>query len=234
MTSTTGGVVPARRRGLAEEVADSIREAIFGGRYAPGAQLREVELSRALEVSRGPVREALLRLEREGLVRSTWHRGTTVTTLSPDDVAELDSLRGALEQLAVTRVVEVATDADLAAIENAASQMSRAPDPHTMVRHDIEFHDAVYAAARHTRLADAWTAIRSQVYLFLLTRIGVSTADYLPQIPAEHRELAAALRARDVEAALALFAVHRRHAFEVLTTGPDTASQYRSAPSTSR
>src|SRR4051812_32626927 len=95
-----GGVAPARRRGLADEVADRIRDAIFGGAYRPGAQLREVELSAALDVSRGPVREALLRLEREGLVRSAWHRGATVTTLSAGDVAELYSLRGALEHLA--------------------------------------------------------------------------------------------------------------------------------------
>jgi DNA-binding GntR family transcriptional regulator len=217
VTSSTGGVSPARRRGLAEEVADRVREAIFTGAYAPGTQLREVELSQALEVSRGPVREALLRLEREGLVRSAWHRGTTVTTLSPDDVAELDSLRGALEQLAVTRVVDVAADEDLAAVEQAAAEMSRARDPHTMVRLDIEFHDAVYAAARHTRLREAWTAIRSQVHLFLLTRITVSTEGYLTRIPAEHRELVAALRARDAGTALALFAAHRRHAFEVLS-----------------
>ena len=212
-------MAPARRRGLAEEVADRIREAIFTGAYAPGAQLREVELSHALEVSRGPVREALLRLEREGLVRSAWHRGTTVTALSPDDVAELDSLRGALERLAVERVVTHASDEDIAAIERAADGMARAGDSHTMVRHDIEFHDAVYAAARHTRLRDAWDAIRSQVHLFLLTRIGVSTDGYLNQIPGEHRELAAALRARDTAAALELFATHRRHAFEVVNRG---------------
>ena len=216
MTGSTEGVAPARRRGLAEEVADRIRDAIFTGAYAPGAQLREVELSGALQVSRGPVREALLRLEREGLVRSAWHRGTTVTALSAEDVAELDSLRGALERLAVERVITHGTDEDFSVIERAADDMARAADVHTMVRHDIEFHDAVYAAARHVRLREAWEAIRSQVYLFLLTRIGVSTEDYLPHVANEHRELVAVLRARDVEAALELFATHRHHALEVL------------------
>src|SRR5690349_11704413 len=103
---------PARRRGLSTDVADAIREAIFDGRYAPGEALREVELSEAMEVSRGSVREALQKLEREGLVHTEWHRGATVTALSMEDVAELDSLRSALEVLAVRRVVEVATDAD--------------------------------------------------------------------------------------------------------------------------
>ena len=213
----TTRVAPARRRGLADEVADSIRDAIFSGAYELGAQLREVELAATLEVSRGPVREALLRLEREGLVRSAWHRGATVMTLSAEDIAELDSLRGALERLAVELVVAHATDDDLDAIDQAANRMARAGDAHTMVRSDIEFHDAVYAAAGHRRLREAWQAIRSQVHLFLLTRVGVSTEDYLSHIPAEHRELVAALRSRDSETALRLFGTHRRHAFELLT-----------------
>jgi DNA-binding GntR family transcriptional regulator len=207
---------PARRRGLADEVADRIREAIFGGVYAPGAQLREVELAGALDVSRGPVREALLRLEREGLVRSAWHRGATVTTLSAEDVAEIDSLRGALEQLAVEQVVARASDEDIALVEKAAARMRLVADEHEMVHCDIAFHDAVYAAAHHRRLQDAWHAIRSQVHLFLLTRVGVSTEGYLQQVADEHRELAAALRSRDAQRALELFALHRRHAFDVI------------------
>jgi len=212
-----GKVAPARRRGLADEVADRIREAVFSGAYALGAQLREVELSDALGVSRGPVREALLRLEREGLVRSEWHRGATVTTLSPQDVSELDSLRAALEQLAVRLVISQASDDDITAIEKAARRLELAEDEHEMVRRDIAFHDAVYAATGHRRLLEAWQAIRSQVHLFLLTRISLSSDGYLAGIPDEHRELAAVLRARDAEDALALFATHRRHALDVLT-----------------
>ncbi|MFF3373530.1 GntR family transcriptional regulator [Streptomyces sp. NPDC002680] len=209
-------MAPARRRGLADEVADRIREAIFSGAYAPGAQLREVELSGALDVSRGPVREALRLLEREGLVHCAWHRGTTVTALSAEDVAELDSLRGALEELAVRQVIAHASDEDLAAVEKAAGLMERTTDEHEMVRLDIAFHDAVFAAAGHLRLQDAWEAIRCQVHLFLLTRITHSTEGYLARIPEEHRELVAVLRARDTDAALRLFAAHRRLAVDVV------------------
>jgi DNA-binding GntR family transcriptional regulator len=226
-----GGVAPARRRGLAEEAADRIREAIFSGAYPPGAQLREVELCEALDVSRGPVREALLRLEREGLVRSGWHRGATVTQLSGHDVAEIDSLRAALEELAVHQVVAQASDEALAAIAEAAERMERAQDEHEMVRFDIEFHDAVYAAAGHRRLEEAWQSIRSQVHLFLLSRVRVSSDGYLAHIPGEHRELVAALCARDADAALELFSIHRRHAFDILadTTHPRTPTRTRSA-----
>lgn len=207
-------VAPARRRGLAAEVADNIREAVFSGAYPPGAQLREVELSATLEVSRGPVREALLMLEREGLVRSEWHRGTTVTTLTADDIAELHTLRGSLEQLAVERVV--AGDADLSAIQEVVHAMARVHTEHDMVRSDIAFHDAVYAAAGHSRLTVAWQAIRSQVHLLLVTRIGVDAERYLVHIPVEHQALLDVLRAGDVDAAVTMFAEHRQHAFDIL------------------
>src|SRR5689334_13132942 len=137
-------VTPARRRGLADEVADRLRDAIFDGVYPPGAPLREVELSAALGVSRGPVREALLKLEREGLVRGEWHRGTTVTALSDVDIAELDSLRAALEALAVELVV--GREPDLAPVDAAVRRMERAADEHEMVRCDLDFHDAIYTA----------------------------------------------------------------------------------------
>lgn len=211
------GVAPARRRGLADEVADRVREAIFDGTYPPGTQLRESELSGALEVSRGPVREALIRLEGEGLVRSAWHRGATVTDLTGDDIAELDSLRDALEHLAVRRVIEHADEKDLAAVERAADRMEHAEDAYDLVALDLAFHDAVYEAARHHRLREAWGAIRQQVRLFLANRVRASSLDYLERVPGEHRELAEVLRSRDTAAALVLFAAHRRHALDVLT-----------------
>ena len=218
------GVVPARRRGLADEVADRVRDAILGGAYAPGAQLREVDLSATLDVSRGPVREALLRLEREGLVRSAWHRGATVADLSIEDIKELYSLRGALEQFAVQQVVERASDEAIAAVERAAEAMARAEDEYALVRCDIAFHDAVYAATGHRRLIEAWEAIRSQIHLFLLTRVRIDSDGYRSHLPEEHRELAAVLRARDAETALELFAAHRRDAFEVLVGPAEEAS----------
>ncbi|MFF7865465.1 FCD domain-containing protein [Streptomyces qaidamensis] len=99
--------------------------------------------------------------------------------------------------------------------------MERADDEHEMVRLDIAFHDAVFASARHQRLVDAWEGIRCQVHLFLLTRIGRNTEGYLGRIPREHRELVTALRVRDTDSALELFAAHRRHAVDVVTgNGP--------------
>ena len=221
MAGATDRILPARRRGLADEVADRIREAVFSGGYPPGAQLREVELAEALGVSRGPVREALLRLEREGLVRSEWHRGASVLALSGQDLEELHSLREALERLAVEQAVARASEEDLQAVERAADRMAGVADAHEMVRRDLAFHDEVYAAARHRRLEEAWRAIRSQVHLFMLRRMGAGVEGYLAHMPQEHRELAAALRARDSDAAVRAFAAHSGHAYETLREAGD-------------
>lgn len=207
---------PADRRGLADEVADRIRAAIFDGAFPPGTPLREVDLAARLEVSRGPIREALAKLEREGLVRTQWHRGATVTTLSAEDAEELYTLRAALERLAVARFHTHATPADLAALEEVVDRMHAAATDHDMLRLDLEFHDAVYAATRHERLRQAWSAIRAQIILFLLSRIGAST-DYRAQVPAEHRALVAALRADDPAHTTDLFLAHLRLAYDRLT-----------------
>jgi DNA-binding GntR family transcriptional regulator len=92
-----------------------------------------------------------------------------------------------------------------------------------MVRLDITFHDAVFAATRHQRLAEAWEAIRCQVHLFLLTRINLSTEGYLARVPEEHRRLVAALRSRDVLVARDLFAEHRRVAVDVVAADLDAS-----------
>jgi len=89
--------------------------------------------------------------------------------------------------------------------------MDGAADKHTTVQQDLDFHDAVFAAAHHRRLEEAWRAIRSQVHLFLLIRLGSSDDEYTRHIATEHRELADVLIARDEERALQLFADHRRH-----------------------
>lgn len=208
-------VGPARRRGLAEEVADRIRAAIFAGTFPPGAQLRELELSRELDVSRGPVREALSRLEREGLVQIQWHRGAHVTALSAQDAEELYTLRSALEKLAVDRVVHVASPADFDELDAIVDRMQRADTDHELLQLDLEFHDRVYVAALHGRLLEAWQAIRSQVTLFLLTRIEMSD-DYRTLVPAEHRALVTSLRTRDADRSRRLFADHLAEAYNRL------------------
>lgn len=194
----------AARRGLGDEVADRIREAIFAGQFAPGAPVREVELAEALEVSRGSVREGLAQLTREGLLHSEWHRGTRVIDLTVADVDEVYSVRAALERLASCAAAEHADDDLHARLDHLVTTMATeldagSPAPKILAL-DIEFHDHIYAAAGNRRLLEAWQALRSQVYLFQLARIRLDDADYRARLITEHWKLASLIRQRDTKA----------------------------------
>lgn len=188
----------AQRRGLGHEAADRIRESIFEGLVPPGTALREVELAASLDVSRGSVREGLAILEREGLVRSVWHRGTRVIDLSEQDVTEVYAVRGALERLATVTAADRITAAELQGLEELVDAMGRGLDTGAagpaLLALDIEFHDRVYAAAGNGRLTRAWQAVRSQVYLFQLSRIRLGGEHYRRVLVDEHRDLVALLR----------------------------------------
>src|SRR5882757_1183493 len=190
---------PATRRGLADEATDRIRAAILSGEISPGEKVGEAELSRMLTVSRGPVREALVRLEQEGLVVSEWHKGSTVVELTKSDVRELATLRLALEQLAAREASREATREDFGHLQDIVGQMKAARqngNDDSLVRLDVEFHDAIYQAAHHPRLYAAWTTIRSQVALALLRRRALSD-DYAGIVVQEHDELVKVLECRD-------------------------------------
>ena len=173
---------------LADTVLDTLRETIVGGGLAPGQHLREAELASALEVSRGPVREALTQLEREGLVVLRRHRGAEVVKLSPTDVEEVYTLRLALERLAVERAAAMATPEHFADLDTVLAQMADLREdyePKEAANLDLAFHDVLYRASGHERLQRSWQLIRSQVYLFLYSR-NVARRDFSEIAYSEH------------------------------------------------
>lgn len=199
----TSALRAADRRGLADEAADRIRDAIFSGHFPPGSALREVDLAASLGVSRGSVREGLSLLAREGLIRTAWHRGTRVLDVTPADVEEVYALRAVLDRLAA---LTARTNADAgradrldATVDAMASALEAEAGGPRLVALDMAFHDAVYAAAGNSRLTQAWEAVRSQIHLFQLRRAALSLAHYRARVVPEHRELAALIRDGDPE-----------------------------------
>ncbi|MFT7837140.1 GntR family transcriptional regulator [Saccharothrix sp. BKS2] len=214
----------ADRRGLAGEAADRIREAILAGVFPPGSPVREVELAASLDVSRGSVREGLAVLEREGLVRSAWHRGTRVIDLTVRDAREVYSVRAALEGLASRTAIG---RVDLAALDGLvdamAGRLAAGAPGEELLALDMGFHDEVYAAAGNRRLLEAWRAVRSQVHLFQLTRIRLGHQGYRAVVVEEHRDLVRLLGAGDGEAVTRFAEEHVHSALRVLVDQLDRA-----------
>ena len=191
---------------LADSIHGQLRTAILTGDFAPGEHLREVEIAARFEVSRGPVREALLQLEREGLVLLRRNRGAIVARLSRGDLDEVYSLRLALERLAVVQAARHGTEADFATLDNVLHEFRGTDSSQPLTEQeaadqDVRFHDAIYRAAHHERLYVAWSSIRSQVYVLLLAR-NVAGPDFREDTYFGHLELAYLIRARNEERVL--------------------------------
>lgn len=212
-------MAPANRRSLAEDVADRLRESIVRGEFGPGVRLSEASLAEAFGVSRGPIREAFIELERAGLLTIERHRGARVTELTRQDITEIYELRHALERLAMQLAVQYATAEDFASMDAVVESLAEAVaegDVHRVVQLDIGFHDLVYRAARNARLYAAWSNLRAQTEFFLHSR-AKDTVGYLKIAAGEHAELRDVIRSRSAPDALAMIEQHLRSAYDRLS-----------------
>ena len=208
------------RRSLSDDVVDRLRSAIVRGTFAPGQRLSEVALAEAFSVSRGPIREALTTLEREGLLKVERHRGAWVTLLSRKDIDEIYELRLALERLAMERAARLATDEDCAAMSEVIDLLRDAverKDVFDAVALDVRFHDHVYRAARHDRLYQSWALLRPQIETFLNSRPSDQNA-YLDRAVREHSDLLDVIRRHEVDAAVTMIELHIRSAYDRVST----------------
>jgi GntR family transcriptional regulator, gluconate operon transcriptional repressor len=193
---------------LGDRVAHELRVLIITGTLAPGTHLVEGPLAEQFDVSRGPVRDALKRLEAEGLVESR-RRGVFVKGLSAEDVDELYSLREALEAMALRLAMERAGADDWQRAEQHLTQMraaADAADARAFARADLEFHGQFYALSGHRRLAAVWEQYRPTFAVML----GVTNAqdrDLHPSAEA-HADLLEAIRAKRGELTASLLSEH--------------------------
>lgn len=164
---------------LWEVVADRIRNQIIGGELPPGSRLVETELATRFGTSRGPIREALRELEREGIIISAPRRGTVVGSMTKQDLEEVYSVREALELLALKEASRKADDATLEAIKvhlDAIDKAIAAGDTAEVVRADLEFHRAICKAAGNGRLLAAWEQLASPIALLIRLAMSMNIA----------------------------------------------------------
>jgi DNA-binding GntR family transcriptional regulator len=185
------GFEPVVTPTLVEPVADAIRRSILSGRIGPGDRLVEAELARELQVSRGPVREALALLGKEGIVINVPRRGKFVEEFTPKLVDEIYSLRRVLEPYAASRTIanlnQVARSRLEAALEEIAAAAAE-DDAQALAQRDIAFHDLLYQLADHDLLMRAWQE-NVAGKLRILLNVSQRTLPALADAERQHRRL---------------------------------------------
>ena len=201
---------PPARRGLHEMVLAQLLEAIRTGQVKQGERLLEADIAERLGMSRGIVREAIRRLEQEGLVVSQPHRGTFITRLTGQDVTEIFALRRLLEsfavRLAASRVGELELD-HLARIATAMVSASERTDRLERVSLDLQFHEQLCVLSGYTHLLRLWSGLALKLWLIYFDQRSHSGSDLVGRA-ASHFALIELLRERDSEAAVAWIENH--------------------------
>jgi DNA-binding GntR family transcriptional regulator len=166
--------------------AEALREAIAVGRIQPGERIKEVPLSQALGISRGPIRDALRLLERDGLVELIPNRGAVVPEVRAVDVLEVYALRASLGSLALHKLMlegpvpEKVLERHLARLRDA---VARGRSKHSADA-DLRYQTAIIAASGLPRVLAEFDRLTWQVRIFIAT-LDISVEDKLPRILAE-------------------------------------------------
>jgi len=211
------GVTPLRRRRLVDDATQSLRNAILDGRLTGGARLRQTALADRLGISRTPIREALGRLQHEGLIELLPRSGVRVTLLNADEAVELYDLREVLDGLAARLAAGRADAAALARLERPLARMAECVsrrDPGPWFRAHVSFHEEIVKIAGNRPLARLSSVVRLSIRHFhpLLLR----TERRLEDAYREHRAIFEAIAAHDVEAAEGLARAHIASAKEIV------------------
>jgi DNA-binding GntR family transcriptional regulator len=206
-------MAPIQATSLADGALSKIIEAITIGEFGPGAKLSEVDLARQLGISRGPLREALGRLE-GSLVERTPRLGFSVIRLTEADLADQLAMREALEGMACRLAAERITPDDVAEFRDLLAgrdTASRRRDGYLRRDMDDRFHLLVLRCARSPRIAET---LRRDVYfpLQLYRFSGSARPGGAEAALKEHRAIVDALEAHDGDAAEARMREHLRNA----------------------
>jgi DNA-binding GntR family transcriptional regulator len=191
-------------------VYERLRRNIVSGELAPGSRIVELDIAAQMGTSQGPVREALQRLEREGLVQRQAHSATFVTALELDEMYELFSIRSVIEGFAIRHTVECITDEQcdqLAHLADLMREEGQRGDMLGLTNYDMEFHRLICKWSGNATLLRAWDPLYSQIQRFVVR----THRDYLAtvtDIANTHDPILAALRRRDVEQVTPLIQEH--------------------------
>lgn len=198
---------------LREIVFEHLREAIITGALKPGERLMELQLAEEMGVSRTPVREAIRKLELEGLVIMVARRGAYVSDLSIRDIAETFEIRAALESLAAGLAAERIVPEELEQLERILvhiGECEQESDLSRITELDEEFHALLFSASRNGRLSQIVSNLREQITRFRKTSL--STPGRFKAVFQEHKQIVEAISERNSALAQSLAKEHIENA----------------------
>lgn len=183
---------------LREVIFNTLREAIIIGELKPGERLMEVQLAEKMGVSRTPVREAIRKLELEGLVDMVARRGAQVADLSVKDIMDVLEVRASLDGLATALSSVRITQDELKELKHINTQFTNYVEKENLqgtIKKDVEFHDIIYRSSRNEKLIQIANNLREQVQRFRVIYLKdfSSTKDIIK----EHNDIFEAIQNKD-------------------------------------
>jgi DNA-binding GntR family transcriptional regulator len=210
------------RRSRVDLVTAALRQAVLDGRLRPGERISQEGLALEFGTSRVPVREALRRLESEGLITLVPRSGAWVAKLAFDEYTEVYRIREWLEPPAVAASVPHLTDAQVAELGALVEAMEAQPDDVEWLDLDRRFHLLSYAGAPLPRLKRMIEGFWTTTQQYRRAHFGyLGGSGDLVQVHAEHRLLLSAIRRKDAEAAEELLRMHIRRTRNDLARSPE-------------
>lgn len=197
------------RKTLMENVYDLLREDILTNRLAPDTLIQEAAIARELEVSRGPVREALRRLEAEGLVEIIPHRGAVVTSLTWQEFIDAYRVREQLEALATRLAAPRLSEEGLQILKQLHEQMVRHAEAEAVINFfavNDEFHQFIVTASANKTLISIYDLLMAQMRRYRMPSLTIRGG--LKRSCDEHLAILKALKARDADKAAQLMSKH--------------------------
>jgi DNA-binding GntR family transcriptional regulator len=196
--------IPTRRT-ASDEVTDALRSAIIEGRFADGEELNQVELAGHFGLSRVPVREALRRLQAEGLVSAEPHRPVTVLGVNTERIGEIFEIRALLEAYMLERAAPALGPQALKRLHKLCDELDRTKAHDTWVKRNHAFHRALLEPSGAVASLTIVDQLMRQVERYVRRTGGVHRPE---EAGVEHRQILAALEQDDVDGATAILREH--------------------------
>ncbi|MBA4416764.1 MAG: GntR family transcriptional regulator [Syntrophus sp. (in: bacteria)] len=227
-TALLKGIKPVGKpRSMGDVAYNSLKDAIIKGTLVQGQKLIETQLSLQMKVSRVPVREAMKKLERDGLVEKTETRGFVVKNISKDEIGETFGIRALLESYAALLATEHIDDGLLKKLEDSIGAYREAlgtGDTERLMQLNTQFHEIIYKAAGSQKLYDLINNFRDFIYRY--RRPLLNCPDYAGLSLNDHEEMVAAMRERDQEKVEQLVKKHILRGKEIILREMEKGSMF--------